>query len=151
MKAILACDPKGGIGFKNSLPWLKLDGDLPRFKFLTNNQTVVMGKNTWLSLPKKPLPNRLNLIVSNYSLDLPSDAIQVNDISNLDGYENLWLIGGAKLFESCWNKIETVHLSRTHSIYTCDTFIDLIKLENEFTKVSTEKFKDHNYEIWKRK
>ena len=64
MKAILACDTHGGIGYKNKLPWKNLQGDLPRFKALTTGQPIVMGKNTWDSLPFKPLPNRLNIVVS---------------------------------------------------------------------------------------
>ena len=54
MKLILACDPNGGIGYQNTLPWTNIRGDLPRFKALTDNGVVVMGRNTWESLPKKP-------------------------------------------------------------------------------------------------
>jgi dihydrofolate reductase len=57
MKLSIAADPNGGIGYKNRLPWIKLQGDLPRFKYLTDNQTVIMGRNTWDSLPIKPLYN----------------------------------------------------------------------------------------------
>ncbi len=53
MKLIIACDPNGGIGYENRLPWSNIQGDLPRFKRLTEGQTVIMGRNTWDSLPKK--------------------------------------------------------------------------------------------------
>jgi dihydrofolate reductase len=55
MKLIVACDPKGGIGYNNKLPWSNIQGDLPRFKNLTQGQVVVMGRNTWDSLPKKAI------------------------------------------------------------------------------------------------
>ena len=55
MKAILAMTPNGGIGLNNQLPWDSLEGDLKRFKELTTGQTIVMGRSTWESLPKKPL------------------------------------------------------------------------------------------------
>jgi dihydrofolate reductase len=55
MKLIVACDPKGGIGYNNKLPWSKIEGDLPRFKELTTGKVILMGRNTWDSLPKKPL------------------------------------------------------------------------------------------------
>ena len=62
MNLILACDPNGGIGYKNALPWKNINGDLARFKKLTTNQIVVMGRLTYESLPIKPLPNRLNSV-----------------------------------------------------------------------------------------
>jgi dihydrofolate reductase len=149
MKAILACDPSGGIGYKNKLPWTQLQGDLPRFKSLTDGQVIIMGRNTWLSLPKKPLPNRLNIVVSSNKLDL---AITTNNIEHFVHFKHAWLIGGASLITSCWHLIDEIHLSRTIAQYTCDTFIDLIKLENEFSlslKDSTPI--DHQYEIWVKK
>jgi len=71
MKLIVACDPNGGIGYKNKLPWTKIQGDLPRFKQLTQNKIVVMGRNTWDSLPKKPLPNRINYILTSDPFSIP--------------------------------------------------------------------------------
>ncbi len=151
MKAIIACDPKGGIGYGGGLPWEKLQGDLPRFKALTDGQVVVMGRTTWESLPKKPLPGRLNIVVSNSQIELPNGAIKTTNINHFIHYHNAWLIGGARLLESCWDIIDTIHLSKTHAQYTCDTYIDLLKLQKEFTQISCEEFLDHTYEIWKRK
>lgn len=149
MKAIIACDPKGGIGYEGGLPWTKLQGDLPRFKTLTLNQVVVMGKNTWYSLPKRPLPDRLNIVLSRQQIHLPG-AIVANNIDQFKHFHAAWIIGGAQLFESCWELIDTIHLSRTHIEYPhSDTFIDLQKLEDEFELVDMEECRDHNYEIWK--
>ena len=70
-----------GIGFKNNLPW-NLKNELSHFKNLTTNSitngdnyllgVVIMGRNTWNSLPKsvKPLPNRVNIVISNTSEEL---------------------------------------------------------------------------------
>ena len=69
MKLIIACDPKGGIGFDGKLPWSKIEGDLPRFKALTTGKVVLMGRNTYDSLPKKPLPNRINWVKSSRPID----------------------------------------------------------------------------------
>jgi dihydrofolate reductase len=152
MKAIIACDPKGGIGYKGGLPWDKLQGDLPRFKSLTEGQVVVMGRNTWDSLPKKPLSNRLNIIVSNkHHLELPNGAIRTSNINHFRHYHNAWLIGGSRLFESCWDMIDTIHLSQTYNEYCCDTYIDLYKIGREFEQTIITEYIDHTYEIWKRK
>lgn len=150
MKLIVACDPKGGIGYNNKLPWSNIQGDLPRFKHLTANQVVVMGRNTWDSLPKKPLLGRLNFVVTSKNLLLPNGAIQVPNLNHFTEYKDAWLIGGAKLIKSSWHMIDEVHLTQTLSEYTCDTFIDLLYLRMKFIKVSTEYCADHTYEIWKR-
>ena len=151
MKTIIACDPNGGIGYKNKLPWSKIEGDLPRFKRLTDKQVVVMGRNTWDSLPKQPLLGRLNFVVSSKELVLPFGSIQVPNLNHFAEYKDAWLIGGAQLINSSWHLIDTVHLTVTFAEYTCDTFIDLIKLSKEFTCNELEAFPDHIYQIWRRR
>ena len=150
MKLILACDLLGGIGKDNSLPWPILEGDLPRFKKLTTDQVIVMGRNTWLSLPRKPLPNRLNFVVTSQQLELPPGAIAVKDLSHFKHFKNAWLIGGAQLVNSSWDFIDEVHLSRTLNHFDCDCFISLSYLENNYTCVQKSEHIDHTYEIWKK-
>lgn len=68
MNIIFACDKKYGIGINNKLPPWKIKGDLVRFSKLTTgdgNNVVLMGKNTYLSLPNQYLKNRQNIVVSN--------------------------------------------------------------------------------------
>jgi dihydrofolate reductase len=152
MKLILACDPNGGIGYDNKLPWTNIRGDLPRFKRLTDGQAVVMGRNTWDSLPKKPLPGRLNFVVSSSELEAEHhNVIRVPDMKfhKADDVE-LWIIGGAKLVETSWKNIDEIHLTKVYDHYTCDTFIDLLYVEHNFTRTWSEIFPDHAYEIWKR-
>lgn len=151
MKLIVACDPKGGIGYNNKLPWTNIRGDLPRFKALTDNSIVVMGRNTWESLPKKPLIGRLNFVVTSQALTLPFGAIQVPNLNHFSEYKNAWLIGGAQLINSSWNMIDEVHLTKTINQYTCDTFIDLLYLENNYTMIRSEFNGDHVYQIWNKK
>lgn len=151
MKLIVACDPNGGIGYQNKLPWDKIQGDLPRFKQLTEDKIVVMGRNTFDSLPIKPLPKRANIVISNNTqLRYPEGVLVTNDLERIKDYD-VWLIGGAKLIESCWHKINEVYLTKTFAEYTCDVFIDLLYLEKNFACELTEKFEDHVFQIWKRK
>ena len=152
MKLVLACDPNGGIGYQNRLPWSNIQGDLLRFKRLTDGQTVIMGRNTWDSLPKKPLPNRYSFVVSSQPIDMPehSQCITYEEFVAPDCSLRLssnWLIGGAQLIDACWPHITEVHLTKTYDHYTCDTFVTLIELENNFTRI----FPDHQYQIWRRK
>ena len=150
MKAIMACDSHGGIGKNNQLPWQSLDGDLQRFKSLTLNSTVVMGYKTWVSLPKKPLPNRHNVVISRSITNL-DNADVVNDINNVTQLTNTWFIGGAELLTYLWPHIKEFHLTKAKSAFDCDTYISLGYLEQNFNKTYSQPFKDNFYEIWKRK
>jgi dihydrofolate reductase len=151
MKLIVACDPNGGIGYENKLPWSKIEGDLPRFSKLTAGQVIVMGRNTWDSLPKKPLLGRLNFVVSKSTLVLPNGAIQVPNLNHFGEYKNAWLIGGAQLINSAWHLIDEIHLTLIFTEYTCDTFIDLLQLSKDYVCHDYETFHDHIYQIWKRR
>lgn len=157
MKLIVACDPTGGIGYNNKLPWSKIEGDLPRFKSLTEDKIVVMGRNTWESLPKKPLPNRTNFVVTSNPFSLPyqvnhEKVYAITNLNTLNSFnENACLIGGAKLIESAWQYITTIHLTKTFAKYTCDTYIDLLKLEKDFILESSIRHIDHYYQIYNKK
>lgn len=138
MKAILACTPSGGIGYNNSLPWTRLEGDLPRFKALTSGKTVVMGRKTYESIGFG-LPNRTNLVFSRGKV-LP--------IKNYG--PDAWVIGGAEIFELFYQYVDEIHLSITHREYECDTFIHLDKIVSDFRLTSFEELEDHTYQIWTR-
>jgi len=148
MKLIVACDPNGGIGYENRLPWSNIQGDLPRFKRLTDKFPVIIGRNTWDSLPKKPLPNRINIVVTTRPFEHEGVTCIEQIFDHTDFY---WLIGGSSLIEQCWDYINEVHLTKIYDHYTCDTFVDLSRLEHSFNKVYSEIFSDHEYQIWKRK
>lgn len=158
MKLIVASDPNGGIGYKNKLPWEIINGDLPRFKKLTNNSTIVMGRHTWESLPYKPLPNRKNVVVTSKGLidarDPGAYVVAHPKVETIDSIEKAelgsWIIGGAALIQSAWPMINEVHLTTTHKNYTCDTFIDFSYLKSKFSIIYSEQHSDHVYQIWSR-
>ena len=60
---IWAQDENGGIGKDGNLPW-HISEDLKNFKRLTSSFTILMGRNTWESLPVRPLPKRRNIVLS---------------------------------------------------------------------------------------
>lgn len=151
MKAIMACELYGGIGLDGTMPWPKQEKDLARFKELTLNGTVLMGRGTWESkgMPK-PLPNRKNIVVSTQPLKLPEGVELIN--LNKDPLPAVdWLIGGAALVESLWEHIDEFHLSRLRHAYECDTWLDLEKLERDFRLTRDQICLTHNYQVWKRK
>lgn len=89
--AIFATDNNGAFGLNNRLPW-KLEEDLNNFKRATYNSTIVMGKNTFFSLPKK-LPNRKHVVITETPID------DVDTFSSIESaaeslVNNYWVIGG---------------------------------------------------------
>lgn len=150
MKLIVACDPKGGIGYKGKLPWNKLEDDLTRFKELTMNKIIVMGRLTYESLPKKPLPGRINIVITSKSIE------NVTTFSNLPSKDTLelheaYLIGGAQLIASSWHLVDEIYLTKTHKSYQCDCHIDLDYIKKYFKCIKCTKHTDHDFEIWIRR
>ena len=79
LSIIVAIDQNNGIGKDNSMPW-HLSDDLRRFKAITMGHTVIMGRNTWLSLPFKPLKGRRNIVITrNPQYDADSCALRFEE------------------------------------------------------------------------
>lgn len=102
---IVAAAADGAIGKGGDLLW-HLSGDLKRFKEITLNHAVVMGRKTWESLPKRPLPDRLNVVISsNKDYDAPGAVVATSLDEGLDlafehdGEESeVFVIGGASIY-----------------------------------------------------
>lgn len=144
IKAIFACDEEWGIGKNNTLPWPHNPEDLRWFKKMTANNIVVMGRNTWESLPIKPLPNRLNYVVtsdSNITTGYHGRFTSSTDISRAikatieDRYSptlDIWIIGGAQLFAGCIYIIDEIYISRIEGKFDCDVFLPKIKIMRNY-------------------
>jgi len=130
LKAILACDNNWGIGKDNDLPWPHNSADLQWFKECTDGGIVVMGRNTWDSLPRKPLPNRENVVITTAeSLEGPDVVVDMRSFLKIlpqmkRQNKDIWVIGGAKLIQSLSMYIEEYWISRIDGHYECDTFLD---------------------------
>ncbi|MCX7861670.1 MAG: dihydrofolate reductase [Bacteroidales bacterium] len=99
---IVAIAQNGAIGKKNQLLW-HIPEDLKYFKETTINHPVIMGWNTWLSLPKKPLPNRLNIILSYENTCLEGCKVFTNIPDCLEFVKQqdktCFVIGGASIYK----------------------------------------------------
>ena len=132
MKAIVAVDNNWGIGKNNDL-LISVPEDMKFFRETTKNKIIIMGKNTFLSLPnQKPLPNRVNIIIS-HSPDLNIEGAVVcssiedaiNYIKNQYGDDKLkdvFFIGGASIYKQCLEYIDTIYLTKINSEYSADCF-----------------------------
>lgn len=89
------------IGFQNKLIYW-LPNDLKRFKALTTGHTIIMGRNTFLSLPKGALPNRRNVVLSRTQTDFPGcDTYSSLEeaLNNCTPDEDIYIIGGAAVYQ----------------------------------------------------
>ena len=108
------------IGAGGGLPW-RLPEDMRRFKQLTLGKPCIMGRKTWDSLPKKPLPGRINIVVTrdpSFAADGAVAAHSVEDALDLAMKEHppeIMVIGGAAIFASALPLAGRIHLTEVHA------------------------------------
>ncbi|MDR0420263.1 MAG: dihydrofolate reductase [Prevotellaceae bacterium] len=131
---IVAIAENNAIGKNNQLLWYISD-DLKYFKKITSEHTVIMGKNTWLSLPVKPLPKRKNIVVSQ-TLNINEENVFVVrtikdaiDVCN-ENSEN-FIIGGATIYEQFLPIVDKLYITKIHQPFDADVF---------FPNIDTDKF-----------
>jgi dihydrofolate reductase len=121
---VVARARNGVIGRDGDLPW-RLRSDLQRFKALTLGKPCIMGRRTWESLPLKPLPGRLNLVLSRdesfaargavvcTTLD---EAVEIaRETAEEDGVDEICVIGGVALFERALPRARTLYLTEVEA------------------------------------
>lgn len=134
MRALLAVS-KGIIGCDNALPW-KNKEDMAMFKAMTMDQSVIMGYNTWKSLPLQnnvKLPGRNLFVLCRPNTDI-GDATAIHHIDELLEYDNseIWCIGGMKTFNLLSPYIKEAHISTLHMTSALNLTGNVVKFEGEF-------------------
>ena len=156
--SILAATNLGGIGNRGTLPWPKHKQDMSWFREHTLNNVVVMGRKTWddPQMPK-PLPERINCVFSNNSLDsfdarrLSGDTVeQVKKLQEQFPNRKVFVIGGRELYEATEPDVERVYLTRMKGAWFTDTRIDLEKYLACFRIKTVRPGTNCTYEIWDR-
>jgi dihydrofolate reductase len=127
---VVARTPDGVIGCDNRLPW-RLRSDLKRFRALTLNHAVIMGRKTFESIGK-PLPQRENVVVSRKASlalegvtlcpDIPSALSHAAAWSRAHGRDRLFVIGGEALFAALADQVERVHLTEVEADIAGDVY-----------------------------
>jgi len=122
---VVARAANGVIGANGGIPW-HIPEDLRRFRSLTIGKPCIMGHKTWDSLPRKPLPGRLNIVVTRdrafsaveavaaYSFE---DALARAKAEKADG---IAVIGGAEIYRAALALAELVHLTEIHAEFRGD-------------------------------
>ena len=154
---IWAQDHNGGIGKDGNLPW-HISEDLKNFKRLTSGSTILMGRNTWESLPVRPLPERRNIVLSSKEVPDVEYYTSVEEcVEKLDaeGTSILFVIGGSKVYRNFIHRADELHITlvdkNTEGI---DTYfpVTMQKIKEEFKKISRiDLCADATYSHWVRK
>lgn len=97
---VVAIARNGVIGNGGRIPW-HISDDMKRFKALTLGHTVVMGRKTWDSLPKKPLPGRINVVVTRQKDWQADGAVTASSLGEATSGTSgtVMVIGGAEIYE----------------------------------------------------
>ena len=151
ISAIVAVDENFGIGFNGDL-LEHIPEDLKHFKELTSGHNVVMGRKTWDSLPKKPLPNRHNLVITKDPsiYELTNEVwfytlrqIEVLMLKNKN--VNYFIIGGGQIYEKLLPICDKVYLTKIMvSHENVDTYFPNIELMDNWKCVEQSEIKRHN-------
>lgn len=141
---IVAIAENFAIGKNNDLLF-HLPNDLKRFKQITTGHPVIMGRNTLLSLPKWPLPNRRNIVIT----DIPEDDFPgcevVNSIAEaiqkVGPDEEVFVIGGGAIYRQFYPLADRLYLTLVHKPFDADTWFPSIEY-NEWNEISSERHYD---------
>ena len=129
MSVILALGPvargaNGVIGVGGALPW-RLKSDLAIFRAVTLGKPVIMGRKTWDSLPRRPLPGRTNIVLSRDGRFEPHGAVVCEGLTEAlqigreqaaeDGVDEVCVIGGAELFALTLPRARRLYLTEVEA------------------------------------
>jgi dihydrofolate reductase len=141
LEAILAVDDNFGISKDGKIPW-KNKKDMNFFKTKTTEHIVLMGSNTLLSLPNQsPLPNRLNIILTNKPKYYENKYSKFNNIAFYNYVEllaylptynpdkTIFIIGGKQIYDLFMPLCSKIWLTKIKGNYDCDLFVP-IRYEN---------------------
>ena len=125
---VVAVAANGVIGVRGTLPW-RIPEDLKRFKALTMGKPVIMGRKTWDSLPRKPLPGRTNIVITR-NPDFHADGAVVahsfaDAVAKADANE-IAVIGGEAIFAAALPIADTIHLTEVNASPEGDAFMPTV-------------------------
>lgn len=117
---IVARGRNGVIGRDGDMPW-RLSSDLKLFKALTMGKPIIMGRKTWDSLPRRPLPGRSNIVVTRQADFLAEGGQVAGDLdtafdlaigqARIDSVDEVFVIGGAQIYAAALARADRLYLT----------------------------------------
>ncbi|MBR4191291.1 MAG: dihydrofolate reductase [Prevotella sp.] len=149
ISVIAAVAKNRAIGYENKLIYW-LPNDLKRFKALTTGHTIIMGRNTFLSLPKGALPNRRNIVLSRSTKDFPGCDVYSSleeALKHCTPDEDIYIIGGASVYRQALKIADRLCLTEINDTpEKADTFFPPYDDWKEESREDHEKDERHEYE-----
>lgn len=141
------------IGKNNKLPW-HISGDLKRFKRITSDHAIIMGRKTWESIGSKPLPKRHNIILTRDPSFQAEGAIVVR--SREEALDKAYVldpepivIGGESIYREFMPLISKMYITRVNSVIDGDAFFPDVDT-GKWSITLTENYSDHDFIIRER-
>lgn len=128
------------IGIDNKLPF-SIPADLKRFKQLTSGHDIIMGRKTWDSLPKKPLPNRNNIVLSRtFKSDICTVVNNINEA--LDISTDPFIIGGEQIYRLSLPYCDRIYLTVVDTIVDGDSYFP--EIDNKIWNLENTEYDESN-------
>ena len=122
MEIVVAMTSNHVIGQNGDMPW-HLPADLVHFKELTSGHAIIMGRRTWESICK-PLPNRLNIVVTRQEDYAAEDVTVVHSLEDgivAAGTQRIFLVGGGEMYKEALPIASKMHITRIDALIDGDT------------------------------
>ncbi|MDR1950692.1 MAG: dihydrofolate reductase [Bacteroidales bacterium] len=147
---IVAIAENLAIGKDNDLLW-HISEDLKRFKRITLNHTVVMGLNTFYSLPVRPFPNRRNIVIvdeTSVKIDGCEMAYSIEEAVDLcDNNKENFICGGASIYRQFLPLVDKLYLTVVYKDFEADTFFPEINYDEWNLIEKSEKLFDEKTQL----
>lgn len=149
MNFIVAVTNDYAIGKNNNLLF-HLPTDLKYFKQTTINKVVVMGERTYHSLPKRPLPNRINIVLSDNPQFYDENIVIVNNLNQLFDElkkynpDDVFVTGGASVYNLLMDYCTKAYITKIDMVVPADTYIKNIEKMPNWKLVSQSETKTEN-------
>ena len=137
---IAAVAENGVIGKDGDLPW-HLPKDLKRFKALTSGHTIIMGRKTFDSCNRRPLPNRRNIVVTR-NQDFDGEGVEIahsveDAVSLTKPDDTVFIVGGSAIYQAALPIANAMDLTRIHARIEGHTFFPEFD-QNDWQLVNSE-------------
>jgi dihydrofolate reductase len=108
---IAAVSPEGVIGLHGKVPW-RHPGDMRRFARVTRGGAVIMGRLTWESMNRRPLPHRRNVVITTRDVgDVEHYADIATALAKVEGAGDVWFIGGSAIYAEAMRYCDVIDLT----------------------------------------
>ncbi len=149
---IAAVSENNVIGYLGEIPWPRISEDLKRFKRLTLNHPVIMGRNTYESIGK-PLSERTNIVITSKRINGRVIAVKsleesLSRAKNLD--KKAYIIGGERVYAGFIDHGDKLEITKVHGKFAGDRFFPIINRET-WEKIYEEPHNGFSFETYKRK